>query len=157
MLHALALRLTFDILPTLKREDSTAGQRAGPTSPKATSRLPNGVRRGDTGFVRDTSAPRGVWRVQRPFGRGIRLYRASRFSQRDSWDPPIAGFPASGHGPCHRPACPSCGSRESALSSSRKTRRVFRTTTVGRQTRASVAFCLPCRHGLGDALSGTVW
>ena len=25
--------------------------------------------------------------------------------------PPVAGFPASGHGPCHRPACPSCGSR----------------------------------------------
>ena len=27
--------------------------------------------------------------------------------------PPVAGFPASGHGPCHRPACPSCGSRDS--------------------------------------------
>ena len=26
--------------------------------------------------------------------------------------PPDAGFPASGHGPCHRPACPSCGSRD---------------------------------------------
>ncbi|MBX0298067.1 hypothetical protein, partial [Haloarcula nitratireducens] len=42
----------FDILPALKREDSNAGQRAGPTSPLATSRLPNEVRRGDTGFVR---------------------------------------------------------------------------------------------------------
>ena len=44
-----------------------------------------------------------------------------------------------------------------AVSSSRKTHRVFRTITVGRHNRARVAFCLPCRHGLGDALSGTVW
>ena len=50
--------------------------------------------------------------------------------------PPVAGFPASGHGPCHRPACPSCHSGHN---------------------RARVAFCLPCRHGLGDALAGTVW
>ena len=28
--------------------------------------------------------------------------------------------------------------------------------TVGRHKRARVAFCLPCCHGLGDALSGTV-
>jgi len=26
--------------------------------------------------------------------------------------PPVTGFPAFGHGPCHRPACPSCGSRD---------------------------------------------
>ena len=42
----------IDILPALKREDSNAGQRAGPMSPLATSRLLNGVQRGDTGFVR---------------------------------------------------------------------------------------------------------
>jgi len=29
--------------------------------------------------------------------------------------------------------------------------------TMGRHKRARVAFCLSCRHGLGDALSGTVW
>jgi hypothetical protein len=78
----------LDILPALKREDSNVRQRAGPASPLATSRLPNGVRRGDTGFVRDTSAPRGVWRVRRPCGRGIRLHRASRSSRRDSGDAP---------------------------------------------------------------------
>jgi len=33
----------LDALPALKREDSSAGQRAGPTPPLATSRLPNGV------------------------------------------------------------------------------------------------------------------
>ena len=69
------------------------GQRAGPASPLATFRLPDGVRRGDTGFVRDTSAPRGVWRVARPFGRGIRLHRASRSSRRDGRDAPSRGFP----------------------------------------------------------------
>jgi len=36
----------INILPGLKREDSKVGQRAGLTSPLATSRLPNGVRRG---------------------------------------------------------------------------------------------------------------
>jgi len=69
------------------------GQRAGPVSPLATSRLPDGVRRGDTGFMRDTSAPRGVWRVRRPFGRGIRLHRASRSSRRDGGDAPGRRFP----------------------------------------------------------------
>ena len=83
----------FDIFPALKGEDSSVGQRVGPVSPLATSRLPNGVRRGDTGFVRDTSAPRGVWRVRRPFGRGIRLHRASRSSRRDSEDAPGRRFP----------------------------------------------------------------
>jgi len=34
----------LDILPALKGEDSSVGQRAGPTSPLATSRLPNEVR-----------------------------------------------------------------------------------------------------------------
>ena len=34
----------LDALPALKREDSSAGQRAGPTPPLATSRLPNGIR-----------------------------------------------------------------------------------------------------------------
>ena len=82
----------LDILPALKREDSSVGQRAGPVSPLATSRLPDGVRRGDTGFVRDTSAPRGVWRVRRPFGRGIRLHRASRSSRRDGRDAPGRPF-----------------------------------------------------------------
>ena len=84
---------SVDILPALKREDSTVGQRAGPVSLLATSRLPNGVRRGDTGFVRDTSAPRGVWRVRRPSGRGIRLHRASRSSPRDGRDAPSRRFP----------------------------------------------------------------
>jgi len=83
----------FDILPALKREDSNAGQRAGPESPLATSRLPDGVQRGDTGFVRDTSAPQGVWRIRRPFGRGIRLHRASRSSHRDGRDAPGHRFP----------------------------------------------------------------
>jgi len=83
----------LDILPALKRVDSSAGQRAGPVSPLATSRLPNGVRRGDTGFVRDTSAPGGVWRIRRPFGRGIRLHRASRSSRRDGGDAPGRRFP----------------------------------------------------------------
>jgi hypothetical protein len=82
-----------DILPALKREDSNAGQRAGPTSPLATSRPPNGVQQGDTGFVRDTSAPRGMWRIRRPFGRGIRLHRASRSSRRDGGDAPSRRFP----------------------------------------------------------------
>ncbi len=50
----------IDILPALEREESSAGQRASLVFPLATSRLPNGVRRGDTGFVRDTSAPRGL-------------------------------------------------------------------------------------------------
>ena len=68
------------------------GQGAGPTSPLATSRLPNGVRRGDTGFVRDTSAPRGVWRVWRPSGRGIRLHRASCPSRRDGGGAPGRPF-----------------------------------------------------------------
>jgi len=62
-------------------------------SPLVASRLPNGVRRGDTGFVRDTSAPRGVWRIRRPFGRGIRLHRASRSSRRDGGDAPGRRFP----------------------------------------------------------------
>ena len=85
--------MPFDILPALKREDSNAGQRAGPESPLATSRLPDGVQRGDTGFVRDTSAPQGVWRIRRPFGRGIRLHRASRSSHRDGRDAPGHRFP----------------------------------------------------------------
>ena len=84
---------SFDILPALKREDSNVGQRAGRTSPLATSRLPDGVRRGDTGFVRDTSAPRRGWRVRRPFGHGIRLHRASRSSRRDGGDAPGRRFP----------------------------------------------------------------
>jgi hypothetical protein len=86
-------RRPFDILPALKREDSNAGQRAGPTSPLATSRPPNGVQQGDTGFVRDTSAPRGMWRIRRPFGRGIRLHRASRSSRRDGGDAPSRRVP----------------------------------------------------------------
>lgn len=43
--------------------------------------------------MRDTSAPRGVWRVRRPFGRGIRLHRASRSSQRDGGDAPSRRVP----------------------------------------------------------------
>ena len=84
---------TLDILPALKGEDSNAGQRGGPTVPLATFRLPNGVRRGDTGFVRDPSAPRGVWHIRRPFERGIRLHRASRSSRRDGGDAPSRRFP----------------------------------------------------------------
>jgi hypothetical protein len=97
LVHELGLepvRVGVDILPVLKGEDSSAGQRVAPTSPLATSRLPNGVRRGDTGFVRDTSAPRGVWRVRRPCGRGIRLHRASRSSRRDGGDAPSRRVPS---------------------------------------------------------------
>jgi hypothetical protein len=43
--------------------------------------------------MRDTSAPRGGWRVRRPFGRGIRLHRASRSSRRDGGDAPGRRFP----------------------------------------------------------------
>jgi hypothetical protein len=69
------------------------GQRAAPASPLATSHLPNGVRRGDTGFVRTTWVPRGMWRVLRPFGRGIPLPRASRWARRDGGDAPGHRFP----------------------------------------------------------------
>ena len=69
------------------------GQRAGPVSPLATSRLPDGVRRGDTGFVRTTWIPRGMWRIRRPFGRGIPVPRASRSSRRDGGDAPSRRFP----------------------------------------------------------------
>jgi len=83
----------IDPVPALKREESSAGQRAGPASPLATSRSPESVRWGSTGFVRDTPAPRGVWRIRHPFGRSIRLHRASHSSQRDGGDAPGCRFP----------------------------------------------------------------
>ena len=50
---------------------------------------------------------------------------------------PVAGFPTTGHGPCHRPACPSCH---------------------GGQAQSSEGCFLPAvSQRLGDALSGTVW
>ena len=53
--------------------------------------------------------------------------------------PPVAGFPASGHGPCHRPACPSCGSRERSSLVITKDRRSFERPrwagTIGRGSR----------------------
>ena len=39
--------------------------------------------------------------------------------------PPVAGFPASGHGPCHRPACPSYHSGQAQSSESRFLSAVF--------------------------------
>lgn len=70
---------------------------------------------------------------------GVRVDAASactdhsvRFNETNGM-PPVAGFPASRHGPCHRPAYPSA--------------------TVRRHTRARVAFCLPCCHGPGDVLT----
>jgi hypothetical protein len=105
--------------------------------PLATSRLLDGVRRSDIGFVHVTCIPRGMWRVQRPFGRGIPLPRASRSSSRDGGMPPVAGFPASGLGPCHRPVCP--------------------VRHGGQAQPGEGRFCLLCRHGLGDAFLRTVW
>ncbi len=63
---------SIDILPALKREDSSVGRRAVPSAPEGNFL----TSRGGTGFVRYTSAleTRG-WRIRRPRGTGIRLCR----------------------------------------------------------------------------------
>jgi hypothetical protein len=134
--HLLQGLPTLDILPALKREDSNAGQRATLASPLATSRLPNGVGEAIAGS-RAIRRPRegcGVFGVHLDAVSACTVHTI-RLGETAGM-PPVAGFPASGHG------------RAIGLPALR--------ATVGRHKRARVAFCLPCRHGLGDALSGTV-
>jgi hypothetical protein len=146
----------FDILPALKREDSSVGQRAGPASPLATSGLPDGVWRGGTGFVRTTWAYEGcrVFGVHSDAVSPCRVHPLRLGETAGMPRSPLSERPGTGRA-IGLPALRLVRDGE-AFSSSRKTHRVFRTTTVGRDNRARVAFCLPCRHSLGDALSGTV-
>lgn len=109
--HLLQGLPTLDILPALKREDSNAGQRATLASPLATSRLPNGVGEAIAGScaIRRPREGCGVFGVHLDAVSACTVHTI-RLGETAGM-PPVAGFPASGHGPCHRPACPSCGSR----------------------------------------------